>query len=124
MNCGKLYAFNSLQTATDTLARKPATIDDAQALQDAHSAALVRLADIIRNGPHREAIDAAKLILARTMPEPKASPVPAAAIAGAAAGHIAATLAKAAERQQTRELQQQTATDATFTPLGRVENSE
>jgi hypothetical protein len=97
--------------------------DDAALLHDATSAALVRLADIIRNGPHREAIDAAKLVLARTMPEPKASPtVP--AIAGAAAGAIAATLAKAAERQQTRELVGQTVTDATFTPLGRVQNSE
>jgi hypothetical protein len=97
-----------------------ATADD-WAAADAEALAAMRHG--LQTAPIREKIDIAKIIFAVTRPAPKASQT-APAIAGAVAGHIAATLAKAAERQQTRELQRQTATDATFTPLGRVENSE
>lgn len=94
-------------------------------LADLDRAAVKRAKEIIETAGAREAADMIKLVWARTRPEPRPqTALPAAAIAGAVAGQMSVVLTKAAQRATTRELQGQTVTDATFTPLGRVQKGE
>lgn len=94
-----------------------------QRIEELEAASLARLARILDKGSDKDALEAAKMVLNRTMPEPKVNTAEVARLAamGAAAGAnggMGAIAAKAAARLDAPDKAQ--TIDATFTDAERA----